>query len=121
MGFDTGVIISNDALHIIRDNPLQFTQNLCDTIAKLGAGSPAKPVSFPVGNHGNPVSVFHIAHMNEHIPYLIGGGTAYRFPKACLFYSRYVEESKVLDDWLKVMADAAGYRLVKKATKTTSG
>jgi hypothetical protein len=117
MGYNAAVEICLDGLDQIRNNPLQFTERLCTTISKLGASNPPKPVSFAVGNHCNPAAVFHLAHMDEHVPYLIGGNTVYRFPDAAIRYGGYVEESKVLDDWLKRMADAAGYRLVKKNTK----
>jgi len=116
MGYNSAVIILHDALHNIKENPLQFTDSLVQTILKQSIGNPERPVSFGVGNHGNPVALFHTAHANEHCIYIVGGNTAHRMP-GFLSIGGYMDPKEMEEKALREMADQMGYRLVKKSER----
>lgn len=118
MGYNSGIIILNDALDQIEKNPLQFTQRVVQAIREQGGHLKAgKVVDIAVGNHGNAAGLFHMAHADEHIAYLIGGNTSRALPDANTIIPRNRDEKEVDIELLKKMADAAGFRLSKKPKK----
>ncbi len=118
MGYNSGIIILNDALDQIEKNPLQFTQRVVQAIREQGGHlKPGKIVDIAVGNHGNASGLFHMAHADEHTAYLIGGNTSRPLPEARTIIPRHRDEKEVDIELLKKMADAAGFRLSKKPTK----
>ena len=58
-----------------------------------------------------------MAHANTHNAYLVGGNTAMFLPGGSLVCGGYRDPNEMNVDILKRMADAAGYRLVKKSKK----
>lgn len=56
MGYNTAVLILNDALSEIETHPEQFTKGICSAIMGW------KDTDVPVGNHGNPVHVKRTEH-----------------------------------------------------------
>ena len=63
MGFNTTVLVLNDALTEIENDP-EFGKKLVAGIRKLGStgGIHPGPVNVPVGNHANPVTVIETHH-----------------------------------------------------------
>jgi isoleucyl-tRNA synthetase len=56
MGLNTTILILNDGLNTIQNNPKEFTDKLCDAI------SSGKEQSISIGNYGNPVYIMPTAH-----------------------------------------------------------
>jgi len=121
MGFNSVVVILNDGLHDIEQNPLQFTQGVVNAIRSAGGNlRENQRVDIPVGSHGNAASLVHMAHADDHRAYLVGGNTARFIPGGHVFYTHYRKPEDVDKELLKSMADAAGFRLVKKTKKKTN-
>lgn len=115
MGFNSVIVILNDGLHDIKQNPVQFTAGVVNAICQGGGHlREGNHIDIPVGNHGNAASLVHMAHADIHNAYLVGGNTARFIPGGSIVYSAYRDPKQVDIELLKSMADAAGYRLVKK-------
>lgn len=74
MGWNTGVIILNDALSTIEANPEEFTKNLLEAIRNFRGES----VNVAVGGHVNAAAVFHQSHADNTGVYALGGNHATR-------------------------------------------
>lgn len=62
MGFNTTVVVLNDALDQIRDDP-EFGKKLYDAVLKSGAFYPEKrPIFVRAGNHVNAATVVETHH-----------------------------------------------------------
>lgn len=115
MGYNSGLIILHDALGDIRDNATEFTHSVLAAIADSGINlREGKAVDIRAGMHVNAASLFHVAHADVHIPYLVGGNTAQKLP-ALLNIRNYLSPEECALQTLQQLADAAGYRLVKKS------
>lgn len=115
MGYNSGLIILNDALHVIKDNPLEFTEQVVRAIQLSGGRlQTGTRVDIFVGGHGNAASLFHMAHADEHQVYVVGGNTAFAVPGGFTRIGGYQDPKETNLALIKQMADAAGYRLVKK-------
>jgi hypothetical protein len=103
MGFITTVVIYNDAMHQIPDDPT-FGKRLHNAILKLYEGKPQD-----IGHYGQAVEGHHNSGI---IPVLVGKGTG--VPMG-------ISISEVHDDvemeLLKRLADNKGYLLRKRPTK----
>ena len=108
MGYNTGVLILNDAIPDITDNPEKFVQNLYQAIRGFGKN----PLDFAIGNHVNGGKVFHCNHADWVGVYAIGGNHTSKLLEQ--FNGGHHHD---LDDQLSLLdliADNLGYRLVKK-------
>lgn len=115
MGFNSGIIIHNDSLHVIAQNALQFTDGVVRAIQSAGGRLPnGKRVDIGVQGHVNAASLFHMAHADEHQVYVVGGNTALAVPGGWTSIRNYQDPNETNLALIKQMADAAGYRLVKK-------
>lgn len=115
MGYNSGIIILNDALHVIEKNPLEFTEQVVHTIQRSGGRLPAgAKVDIAVRGHVNAASLFHMAHADEHQAYVVGGNTAIAVPGGWTSIRGYQDPKETNLALIKQMADAAGYRLIKK-------
>ena len=115
MGFNSVVIIRNDSLHVIAENGLTFTEKVVSAIRESGGGlREGSYVDIGIQGHVNAASLFHMAHADVHKAYLIGGNTARFIPGGSVVYTAWRDPKQVDLELLKSMADAAGYRLVKK-------
>lgn len=70
MGFNTTVVVLNDALHQIRDDK-EFGVKLYDAVTVVGRGG--KDVS--AGNHGNAARVIETHHADGLHAVIVGGNT----------------------------------------------
>ena len=123
MGYNSGLIILNDSLHVIAENALSFTEQVVGTIQRCGGGlREGQDVDISIGGHANAATLFHMQHADVHDAYLFGGNTARRLPtNAPLLYSGYRKPEEANLDVLKGMADALGFRLVRKSGKAKQG
>lgn len=119
MGYNSVIVILNDGLHDIEQNPLQFTKGVVDAIRSSGIYLRENHrVDIPVGGHGNAASLVHMAHADYHRAYLVGGNTARFIPGGSTIYRAWRNPEIVDLGLIRSMAEAAGYRLVRKAVKT---
>ena len=116
MGYNSGLIILNDALHVIKDNPLRVTEGVVRAIqsAPMSYHRGASRIDVAVQGHVNAASLFHMAHADEHQVYVVGGNTALAVPGGFTRIGGYQDPKETNLALIKQMADEAGYRLVKK-------
>ena len=74
MGYNTTVLVLNDALNHIEGDP-DFGKKLAMAIREA-AYSPNCPVNVPVGNHANPVTVIETHHADQTALIAVGGNNA---------------------------------------------
>ena len=74
MGYNTTILVLNDALDVIEKDP-EFGKKLCDVIRKVGNGRNG-PINVPVGNHANPVTVIETHHADQTALIAVGGNNA---------------------------------------------
>jgi hypothetical protein len=110
MGWNTGVIILNDAFHEIKKYPDAFIQNLDEAMGKSLHCRESVDVS--VGGHVNAASVFHQAHADNVGVYAIGGNHTSKLLETYNGGRHYQSEDRIA--LLKQIADEMGYRIVKK-------
>ena len=65
MGFNTPVLILNDALEELKASPEEFVAKLCKEADKLTYPNALGVQSISVGNHCNPVQVLRKGHSSE--------------------------------------------------------
>jgi hypothetical protein len=73
MGYNTTVIVMNDALSEIEKDP-EFVKKLVAAILKVA--SYGKPVDVPAGGHCNPVTVIETHHADNTTLVSVGGNYA---------------------------------------------
>lgn len=109
MGFNTTVVVLNDALHEIKNDP-DFGRKLYDAVLCVQRG----PQDVSAGNHCNAVSVIESHHADGF--HLIAVGGNYGLDLG------YVGSWQAdPDQMLRALADRRGYRLVKKPKKRDLG
>lgn len=113
MGFNTGVLILNDALNGVQENPQQFANNFMRAFGKFQQTH--APADFAIGNHVNGGTVFHMAHADVTGVYAIGGNHTSKLSTAYNGGKHYKDEDKV--KLLKQLADEMGYSISMKRTK----
>lgn len=74
MGFNTTVVILNDALHEIEKDK-DFGKNLVDAIMRLNDPREKTPIYFASGNHCNPACVVETHHADFDVLIRVGGNT----------------------------------------------
>jgi hypothetical protein len=75
MGFQTTIIIRNDAIGDIQRNPAQFVDGLLHAINEVSAGD-TKGWDVPCGNHANVARVIEVHHSDSTTIVASGGSTA---------------------------------------------
>lgn len=111
MGFNTTVVVLNDALEFIREDK-EFGENLVRAILTMPMSE--RPIHVPAGSHANAASVIesHHADMLEIIS--VGGNTGHS-----IGYGGGYRTSDL--EILRVLASKMGYRLVKKTLPQAEG
>jgi len=105
MGFNTTVVVMNDALSAIRSDE-EFGASLAQACLMAHRGV---RVDVPSKGHVNAAAVLESHHADRLVPVLVGGNTGYVIDDCSLHYRDSSSESL-----LKVLAERLGYRLVKK-------
>jgi hypothetical protein len=77
MGYNTTILVLNDALTHIENDP-DFGKKLCKAIRELGVmgGMRRGPINVPVGGHANPVTVIETHHADQTALIAVGGNNA---------------------------------------------
>lgn len=109
MGFNTTVVVLNDALHLIEKDQ-NFGKNLVAAIGKLQAGRPYPDVS--IGHHCNAATVIETHHADCDAIIAVGGNCGHVLGYAVGVVSNG-DSGKV--EILKQLAEQLGYRLVRKS------
>ncbi len=107
MGFNTSVIVLNDALHYIEEDPT-FGKKLAEAIQRLNSNKGGIDIS--AGGHANAATAIETHHADVSSLIAIGGNQG-----TLLCYGggyRHDEGDKVR--MLQSLADSLGYTLMKK-------
>lgn len=118
MGMQTAVMILNDAIGNLSDQKvaLDFCSDLLRGINIFGMDG-QKKLNLRIGNHGNGATIFHEAHADTVGVYAIGKNYTSTLAMPVLGvrdHSIHRPEDHLI--MVKQIADALGYRLVKKGT-----
>lgn len=113
MGYNSTVIVLNDALDQIEKDP-EFGKNLSRAIMSLHRKGGA--VDVPAGNHCNAASVVESHHADHSALVLMGGN--YGSVVGSTFGWSHHEKDKQLEMLKRILGDM-GYRVVKKPTRKT--
>lgn len=111
MGYNTGILILNDASHLIKENPESFVNNMTRAMGRMSSARETQ--DFAIGYHANGGTVFHVDHADVVGVYAIGGNHVSRMALEFNGGKHYTLEEKV--KLLKSMADQLGYRISKKS------
>jgi len=114
MGHNTAVLLLNDAIHGVQEDPKGFTDALMDAWHKFQRNH-GNPTDFPVGNHGNGGTVFHESHADVTSVYAVGGNHTSKLYTTHNGGKHYTDEERL--KLLKELAAEMGYNIVKKPKK----
>lgn len=111
MGFNTTVMICNDAWSAVLADPKGFVDKIHEGMGRVTIN---KPFDFGLGNHVNGFQVVANQHADVTTLVAIGGNHA-----SILGFTRFInhheEEGQVF--LLKMLAEKLGYRVSKKPRK----
>lgn len=110
MGFNTTVVVMNDALDQIANDP-DFGKKLAQAIMHLSVDR--KPGDVSAGNHFNAATVVESHHADITALVAVGGNFATPLLYAC-GYHHTPEDREIL---LRALADALGFRISRKAKR----
>ena len=110
MGFNTTVIVLNDALGNIEEDP-EFGKNLARAIMHLSV-SRGRPVDVSSKGHCNAATAIETHHADRYIATAIGGNTGVVLGDC----GSWQVDGEV--DMLRRLADQHGYTLHKKRVRT---
>jgi hypothetical protein len=122
MGYNTTVVILNDAWDQIKKHPSEFVAQL-DPLVGCGLSSSRYSIrefemgkggiEFPVGNHCNAASVITNEHADMVSVLLVGGNYGTVLGSAHMMSRGHHDEKDVVEVLNKVL-DNYGYKVVKK-------
>lgn len=108
MGYNTGVLLLNDAIHQL-DDPVILTDWWNKVKRIIGGIHGMLPTDASIGNYVNGSTVFHCHHADMIGVYAIGHNDA------SMWFVEDVGHKTIEDlDLLKKVASRFGYRLIKK-------
>lgn len=110
MGFNTSVLILNDALHSL-DDDLEFGPRLKRAIQEVWGRTAS--IDVRIGNHVNACQVIETHHADHYVPVLIGGNCGIPILGTYLSWATKEPELKLLEE----LARKLGYDLHKKPRK----
>lgn len=111
MGFNTPVLILNDAMENLRTDPLVGTKLYNAIMHSTSPKYRDRGVDFSIGNHCNGGLVLPSKHADETQVIAVGGN--YMRSVYSGYYLDMMDSVKIC----KAVADSLGYRLVKKSEK----
>ena len=117
MGYNTTVVVMNDALNQIAEDK-DFGKNLADAIMMTNGRGGKYDVSS--GGHCNAASVIESHHADGSIAVVVGGnmGEVLGYAGTCRNGNEYVkDETERKAKYFKELARNLGYRVVKLPTK----
>lgn len=112
MGYNTTVLVMNDALTQIEEDP-EFGKNLAKAIYSIYDDRASRDI--PAGNHCNAATVIESHHADGTAIVAVGQNYGTKIDE-CFYVGRHdLPEGQL--KILKQLASYMGYRLVKKAEK----
>jgi hypothetical protein len=108
MGFNTTVIVMNDAVDQIANDPT-FGKKLAQAI--MGMFGDRRPIDVSAGNHLNAATVIESHHADNTALVAVGGNFATALLQTCGYRHHEVQGQEQL---LRELADKLGYRISKK-------
>jgi hypothetical protein len=111
MGFNTTVVILNDAVHEIKDDP-DFGRHLHDAV--LGLALPERSRLVPSGCHANAAEVIEHHHADGLKLVAVGGNTGWDLGVEVSYRVAHEGSAALEEALLRVLADKLGYRVSKK-------
>jgi hypothetical protein len=105
MGYNTSVLILNDGLNEIENDP-EFGKKLVAGILQVQRG---KPVTIPVGGFANPVVVVETHHADQNVVVAFGGNYVKVLGNAGNYRA-------TPEQMLRALAEDMGFRLIKKSS-----
>ena len=113
MGYQSTLLIQNDALDQIKDDP-EFGRKVVDAILHLSVDD--KPVDICAGWHCNAATVIENHHANDTTVLAMGGGYGYIMGNAyACTQTLHTDEGKI--KVLRELAARFGYTIHKKPSK----
>lgn len=113
MGWNTGIVVLNDALGDIKDDPLVFTEELVQAVR--GAVLPQRRRDIRAGGHCNAASVVWSAHADNTGILAVGGNHATVLHQVFNGGRHVSEEDQIAI--LRGWAEARGFELRRKAKR----
>lgn len=110
MGFNTTVVVMNDALSNIEKDP-DFGKKLASAVREVMLG---KPVDVSAGNFVNAATVIESHHSSGVFPVLVGGNHGWRLDISTIWTPDGDDREKEL---MTRLAHKHGYTLRKKAKR----
>jgi hypothetical protein len=110
MGFNTTLVLMNDALSSI-ENDTELGKKIASAVLEL---SIRRPVDIAAGGHVNAITALETHHADGLVPVLIGGNHGYPLPLSIRWATAPGDMELEL---LKRLADKHGYNLRKKASR----
>lgn len=110
MGFNTVVLILNDAMHNLKTDP-NVGEKLYNAMGESQHPANKDGVEFSIGNHCNGGMVLPSRHADEVQIVAVGGNYMKRVG---VLYHADMEDPEAM---VRRLADSLGYRLVKKAAR----
>lgn len=110
MGFNTTVLVLNDAVHQIENDP-EFGKNLASAIREVHGT--ADRIYVGAGGHVNAATVIETHHADSMVLVGLGGNRG-----IVLGHAGHYRNDEL--DMLKYVADTMGYTLRKKPVRKTS-
>lgn len=112
MGYNTTIVVYNDALNAIKEDK-SFGESLYNAAIMVESRGPQ---DIPSGNHANAARVIETHHADRLVAVVVGGNDGEPLGHAGPWPLMRDEEGNK-ERMLKNLADEMGYRLVKKARK----
>jgi len=112
MGYNTTVVVYNDALGAIENDPT-FGSKVAKAVRHLSV-SDGKPVDIPAGNHANAAMAVESHHADNTAVITVGGNLGIKQ----LELGGWLHHEKPMQErLLRAWADELGFTLVKKQPK----
>lgn len=109
MGFNTTLVIMNDALHMI-EKDVDFGKKVAEAAYKFGCYGD-KEVDIPSGGHCNAATVVDCHHADQTNIILVGGNMGTVAVKCA---GGWTHDEKAQEDMCRYWAHKLGYNLTKK-------
>lgn len=112
MGYNTTLVVYNDALGAIEKDP-EFGAKVAQAVRRLTV-SEGKPVDIPAGNHANAAMAVESHHADNTAVITVGGNLGI---KQVELWGWLHHEKPMQERLLRAWADELGFSLVEKPPK----
>jgi hypothetical protein len=109
MGYNTTVVVMNDALQEIASDP-EFGKKLAAAICKMSITEKGKIVDVRAGYHMNAAHVVETHHADQTVVVTVGGNLGKLKAQSFGWDDSIELQAKLMKQW----ADQMGYKLIKK-------